>query len=59
MSDVYIPFAFDYGESYRVDVNGVYVAWTDKQTAIAWADKENKIQSHDGTKIIIRGWEVR
>ena len=59
MDYVYIPFAYDYGESYREEVNGEWIAWTDKEFAQAWADKENKKPRNDGTRIIIRKWEVR
>lgn len=56
---VFIPFHYDYGESYRAEVNGEYIAFLDEKEANDFAVEENKKPSNDGTKIIIREWLVK
>jgi hypothetical protein len=56
---VYIPFAYDYGESYPEMEDDKYFGWTNEVDAIKWADKENEKSRGDGTRIIIRTFEIR
>jgi hypothetical protein len=59
MTEVFIPFRYDYGESYRQEVNGEYIAFLNEEEANKFADEENKKSSSDGTKVIIRKWTLK